>query len=152
MFVATGERLYRDHRSDGSFDFSPVLTSLAKAVEVQGNAILRRAAAKLPAAARRANVGGRTVDLAEHRSLTLGELARAISGERELNEALSRVLVDARWFRDGFPAVLDALAEARNAAAHTGAIDRDTAAHWRNRLVGVGCEGELVALARIRLK
>lgn len=152
VFVATGERLYRDHRGDASFDFSPALTSLAKAVEVQGNALLRRAAAKLPPAARRANVGGRTVDLAEHRSLTLGELARAIGGERELSEALARVLDNARWLRESFPAMLDALSGARNAGAHSGTTDRDTAAHWRNRLVGVGCEGDLVALARTRVK
>ena len=42
--------------------------------------------------------------------------------------------------------------EARNAAAHSGTTDRDTATHWRNRLVGVGCEGDLVALARTRVK
>ena len=152
VFIATGERLYRDHRGDGSFDFSPVLTSLAKAVEVQGNVLLRGAAGRLSPSARRANVGGRTVDLSEHRSLTLGELARAIGGERELNEGLGRVLDGARWFRESFPAMLDALAEARNAAAHSGMTDRDTTTHWRNRLVGVGCEGDLVALARTRVK
>ena len=152
VFVATGERLYRDHRSDAAFDFSPVLTSLAKAVEVQANALLHRAAARLSPSARRANVGGRTTDLAEHRPLTLGELARAIGGERELNDGLARVLDNGRWFCDSFPVVLDALAEARNAAAHSGATDRDAAAHWRNRLVGVGCEGDLVALAKTHLR
>ena len=30
--------------------------------------------------------------------------------------------------------------------------DRETAAHWRNRLVGIGCEGDLVALARTRVR
>ena len=95
VFLATGERLYRDHRADAAFDFSLALTSLAKAVEVQANALLRAAAAKLSPAARRANVNGRTVDLTEHRSLSLGELARAIGGERELNEGLGRVLARA---------------------------------------------------------
>jgi hypothetical protein len=152
VFLATGERLYRDHRADAAFDFSPALTSLAKAVEVQGNAVLRRAAVKLPSMARHANVRGITVDLASGRSLTLGELARAIGGERELNEGLGRVLENARWFRESFPAVLDALADARNPAAHSATIDRDTAAHWRNRLVGIGCEGELVTLARTRVR
>ena len=152
VFVATGERLYRDHRADAAFDFSPVLTSLAKAVEVQGNALLRCAAVKLPQKSRQANVNGVTVDLASCRSLSLGELSRAIGGERELNERLGRVLDNGRWFRESFPAVLDALADARNTAAHTGTIDRDTAARWHDRLVGVGCEGELVALARTRVR
>jgi hypothetical protein len=48
--------------------------------------------------------------------------------------------------------VLDALAEVRNHAAHGGTTDRDTATHWRNRLVGIGCEGDLVALARTRVR
>ena len=152
VFVATGERLFRDHRVDGSFDFSPVVTSLAKAVEVQGNAMLRRAALKLSPVARRASVGGQTVDLAEHRALTLGELARVIGGERDLSEGLARVLDNARWFREIFPAMLDALAAVRNPAAHSGTIDRGTATQWRNRLVGVGCEGDLVSLAKTRVK
>ena len=152
VFVATAERLYRDHRADASFDFSPVLTSLAKAMEVQGNALLRRAAAKLPPSARLANVEGRTVDLTRHRALTLGQLAHALSGERELSEGLGRVLESPRWFRESFPAVVAALAEARNEAAHSSTTDRETAAHWRNRLVGIGCEGDLVALARTRVR
>ena len=152
VFVATGERLFREHRTDAAFDFSPALTSLAKAVELQANTILRRAATRLSPAARRANVGGETLDLAEHHSLTLGQLARAIGGERELNEGLGRVLDNSHWFRESLPPILKALAEARNAAAHSGTTDRDTATHWRNRLVGVGCEGDLVALARTRLR
>ena len=152
VFIATAERLYRDHRADASFDFSPVLTSLAKAMEVQGNAVLRRAVAKLPPAARMANIEGRTVDLARHRALTLGQLAHTLSGGRELSEGLGRVLENSRWVRESFPAVVASLAEARNAAAHASTIDRDTAAHWRNRLVGIGCEGDLVALARTRVR
>jgi hypothetical protein len=152
VFVATGERLYRDHRADVSFDFSPVITSLANAVEVQGNALLRRATTKLTPNARRAKVGDVSVDLAAHRSLTLGELARVLGGERELREGLGRVMESGRWFLESFPSVLDALAEVRNHAAHGGATDRDTATHWRNRLVGIGCEGDLVALARTRVR
>jgi hypothetical protein len=151
VFIATGERLYRDHRADASFDFSPVITSLANAVEVQGNALLRRATAKLSPKARRAKVGDVSVDLASYRSLTLGELARVLGGERELREGLAGVM-DGRWFRESFPSVLDALAEVRNHAAHGGTTDRDTATHWRNRLVGIGCEGDLVALARTRVR
>jgi hypothetical protein len=152
VFLATGERLYRDHRADASFDFSPVITSLAKAVEVQGNALLGRAATKLSPRARQAKVGDETVDLASHCSLTLGQLGRVIGGERELNEALAQVLNGGRWFRESFPAVLDALAAVRNRAAHGETTNRDTAAHWRNRLVGVGCEGDLVALGRTRVR
>lgn len=152
VFVATGEKLYRDHRDDPAFDFAPVLTSFAKAMEVQGNAVLGRALAKAPKAARLANLNGRTVDLTEHRSLSLGELAHVMRGARELNEVLGRAIENARWTCDSFPAVAAALADARNPRAHTAVVDRATATHWRNRLVGVGCEGDLVSLAKARLK
>jgi hypothetical protein len=152
IFIATGEKLYREHRTDPAFDFAPVLTSFAKAIEVQANSLLRRALPKVSPAARLANVKGRTVDLTEHHALTLGELARAIGGERELNEGLGRVLEDGRWIRDSFPAIATELAEVRNPGAHSAVIDRATAARWRDRLVGVGCEGDLVALAKAHVR
>jgi hypothetical protein len=152
VFVATGERLFRDHRGEAGFDFAAVVTNLAKAVEVQANALLRRATSKLSDTARRANVEGTTVDLAACRPLSLGQLSRVLGGEHDLREGLGRVLDDARWIRETFPPVLAALAEVRNDASHVTAIDRETATHWRNRLVGVGCEGELVALARTRVR
>jgi hypothetical protein len=152
VFVATGERLFREHRGDPAFDFAPVLTSLAKAIEVQANALLRRAVNKLPPGERRANLDGRTVDLAEYGPLSLGELARAIRGERELNAALARAVENGRWFCDSFAAVVGDLARVRNAGAHSAIVDRATATHWRNRLVGVGCEGDLVQLAKTRVR
>jgi hypothetical protein len=92
------------------------------------------------------------VDLAEERGLSLGELARVIGGERELNEALATVLDQAGWLRGSFPAIAADLAAVRNAGAHSAMIDRIRGAHWRNRLVGVGCEGDLVTLAKVRLR
>jgi hypothetical protein len=50
------------------------------------------------------------------------------------------------------PAVLDELRHVRNAGAHAAVIDRATAKLWRERIVGVGCAGLLVELARTRLK
>jgi hypothetical protein len=152
VFFATGERLFREYRHDSAFDFAPVLTSLAKAIEVQANAVLQRALARLPTPAQWARVDGRTVDLTEERVLSLGALGAVISGERELNEGLGRVLDDRGWFRGSLPAILLDLADERNAGAHTAVIDAATATHWRNRLVGVGCEGDLVTLAKVRLR
>lgn len=151
-FVATGERLFREHRLDPAFDFSAVLTSFAKAIEVQVNAVLRRALAKVPAAARLVNVDGTTVDLVEHRSLGLGELARAIGGERALNVALTGVLENGRWFTEQLPPVLEELRQVRNPGAHRAVVDRATAKRWRDQVVGIGCAGLLVELARTRLR
>jgi hypothetical protein len=49
--------------------------------------------------------------------------------------------------------MLDALAEVRNAAAHgKERIDRRRATEWRDRILGVGSVGEIVELARVRVK
>lgn len=151
-FVATGERLFREHRLDPAFDFAPVLTSFAKAIEVQVNAVLRRALAKLPTTARIANVTGSSVDLSQYRPLSLGELAHAIGGERELNVGLGRALENGPWFAQQMPALLDELKEVRNPGSHASVIDRATAKLWRDRIVGVGCAGLLVELVRTRVK
>jgi hypothetical protein len=121
-------------------------------VEVEANARLREALRKAPAAARRANVEGQTVDLLEHRPLSLGQLAHAIGGEKALNDYLARTLEQGAWFAGQLPAILDALATDRNPGAHVARITRDMARRWRERIVGVGCEGILAALARSRVR
>ncbi|MEJ7811442.1 MAG: hypothetical protein WKG32_13605 [Gemmatimonadaceae bacterium] len=151
-FIATGEKVFRDHRGDPAFDFAPALGSFAKALEVQCNAALRRGLAKAKPAARLANIDGRTVDVRDARALTLGQLARAIGGERALNAALSGGLEHGGWFAGQLPAILDAFAQVRNPATHEARLDRRTATQWRDRLLGVGCQGVLVELALVRGK
>jgi hypothetical protein len=56
------------------------------------------------------------------------------------------------WFTGELPVVLDAFAGVRNAAAHGERIDRRTATEWRDRVLGVGCVGEIVELAKVRVK
>lgn len=148
--VAGAEKLFRDHRDEPAFDFTPVIVGFAKAVEVQCNTILRQVAAKLPPATRTVNIDGRSVDLARTHSLTLGQLAHAIGGDRELNQALAKALENGAWFTGSLPAILDSLREVRNPAAHEGRIDRDTAQLCRNQLLGVGSKGHLVELATVR--
>ena len=147
-FVATAERAFRDHRGDAAFDFSPVVVSFAKAVELQCNLLLRAVLKDAPAAARRAKVGDRTVDLGDFRSLSLGELARAIGDERALNDVLHSRSPNGRWASASLAPILSELASVRNPGAHASRVDRETATRWRNRLIGVGCVGDLVELAR----
>jgi hypothetical protein len=129
-----------------------VMTSLSKALEVQVNGVLRRALAKIPTSARRVNLDGRTVDLAEQRALGLGQLVAAIARERELNTALASALVNGAWFTGSLPAMLDDFRGARNEGTHESRVDRATAERWRNWLLGVGCVGDFVELAKVRLK
>ncbi len=120
---------------------------------MQANIILRSSCRKLSPHERLANVGGHTLDLASSRPLTLGELARAVGGERELNAALTRVLHNGAWFAGQLPSILeDFVTSVRNPGAHTERIDRETARRWRERLIGVGCKGDLVELAGTRTR
>jgi len=150
LFIANAERLWRDHAADPHFDYGPVLTSLGKAVEVQTNLVLRRAAAKLPEAVRRVNVDGEMVDLARARSLSLGVLPRVINSTRELSDGLTGALRNGKWFTETLPPVLTQLADLRNQGAHTIRVTREEARKVRDRLIGIGCKGELVELAGCR--
>jgi len=152
VFIATAEKLFREHRNDPAFDFGPVMTSMSKALEVQVNAVLGRALPRIPASARRVNLDGRTVDLNEHRALTLGQLVSAIARERDLNAALTSALVNGAWFAGILPAILDDFRGVRNEGTHESRVDRATAERWRNRLLGVGCTGDFVELSKVRVK
>ena len=147
--IASAETTFRGHRHDPAFDFGPVVAGWSKALEVQCNAILRRALADATPTERQAKVKDDTVDVTT-RTLTLGQLARAIYEEPALAKALIARLEHGAWFTGQLPAVLGALAEVRNAGVHESRVDRATATQWRDQLLGVGCEGELVRLARVK--
>lgn len=152
LFVASAEHTWGEHRRDPAFDFGPVITGFGKALEVQCNATLQRALTGVPPSARLANIGGRTEDLLRFRALSLGELAHVIGGERALNDALATRLQNGRWFAEQLPAILAEFARVRNAGAHTTRVDRETAQRWRDRLIGVGCLGDLLELALAQIK
>lgn len=92
VFISSAEKLFREHRDDPGFNFGQVITAFAQALERQVHVALAEGIAAIPASARRANVGGRTEDLSTFRPLTIGEMARVIGGERELNAALTSAL------------------------------------------------------------
>lgn len=147
--IASAETTFRGHRHDPAFDFGPVVAGWSKALEVQCNAIIRRALADAPLGDRQAKVRDGTVDVTR-RTLTLGQLAHAIHEEPALSKALRVRLEHGAWFTGQLPAVLGGLAEVRNAGVHESRVDRATATQWRDQLLGVGCEGELVRLARVK--
>lgn len=151
-FIATGEKNFRDARTDTAADFAPVLTSFSKALEVQINAVLRQAVARMKPAARQAKVGGRTVDLAEHGPLMLADIVKVLTGEPALASALAAAVSESAWFTGELPTVLDAFHEVRNDGTHEKRIDRATATLWRNQLIGVGCVGCFVQLSRVQQK
>ena len=150
-FIATAEKLYRDHRNDVAFDFSPVVVDFAKAFEVQTNIFLKHALRRLKPLERMANLDGRSVDLAKSGPYSLGTLAIILGGMDELNAALKRqFLSGGEWFTASLHAILKELADIRNPAAHYSAVNRETVRRLRNNYLGVGCEGDFVKLAKVR--
>ena len=151
-FIATAEHLFRVHRTDAAFDLSAVVVDLAKAVEVQVNALLRAALAPAERSLRFANVDGVSVDLVTDGPWSLGQLEHVIGGDQARNTWLRQCLTNGAWFAASLPPVLADLRAARNAAAHGAPVDRDRVAQLRGQLVGVGCNGTLLELAAVHLK
>jgi len=151
-FIATAEKLFRDHRNDAAFDLSAVIVNLAKAMEVQVNAVLRAAMRGADARVRDENVEGRTRDLSREGSFSLGQLARIIGGDRSRVEYLKRRLANGDWFASSLPPILEDLTRYRNPAAHGEGVAREDIVRWRNALIGVGSKGELLQLAQVRVK
>jgi hypothetical protein len=149
-FIATAEKLYRDHRNDIAFDFSPILIDFAKAFEVQTNILLKRALAKVRPLDRTVNIEGKSVDLVKGGPYGLGSLALVIGENEHINKTLKKNFTHGgEWFCSSLPPILRRLAELRNPAAHSGSLDRETVHKQRNQYLGVGCEGDLVKLAKV---
>lgn len=151
-FAASAEKVMRDHRADFAFDFSPVVVELCKTYEVQSNELLQKLARRIPQPRRYFNFDGRSRDVTTLGHLTLGELARVLS-DPELTGAFMHWMNadDFKWFSGSLPVILKELADTRNAAAHSTRVDRDAALRIRERALGVGCEGELARLGKVRI-
>jgi hypothetical protein len=148
-FIASAEVVFRAHRTDAAFDFTGVVMDFAKALEVQTNAILRRAMSAARENLRCVSVDGRRIDLARGRPLTLGELARVIGEEHAVNDFVRQRLQNGAWFAASLPPILRDMADLRNPAAHERAVGKGEAGDMRNRCVGVGQSGILVELGRV---
>jgi len=151
VFVATAERTFRDHRASAGFDFAPVIGGFAKALELECRRKLSAGLRKAAASARLANVDGRSIDVTSAH-LTLGQVAHALAGERALVAALGQGLAHSAWFTGQLPSILDEFVPVRNAGTHAAPVSRETAVRWRNRIMGVGCQGVLAELARVQGK
>jgi len=150
-FIATAEKLYRDHRNDVAFDFSSVLIDFAKAFEVQVNILLKQAIARLKTLDRTVNLDGRSTDLAKAGPYSLGTLTLILGEMDTVNSELKRQFISGgEWFTSSLPAILKDLAEVRNRAAHSSSLDRETIRTMRNHYLGIGCEGDFIKLAKVR--
>lgn len=150
-FIATAEQVFRTHRADAGFDFAPVVVDLAKAFEVQANLVVRQALATADPRVREANVDGQVRDIAGGRPLSLGQLGRVVA-DGPVAQTLGNRLRDGAWLTNQGAYVMRSVADHRNPAAHAEPVTRAVAELLRNQLLGIGCHGDLVRLAGVRLK
>lgn len=151
-FIATAEQLFRAHRHDAAFDLSTVIVDFAKAVELQVNVVVRSALARAPRELRHANLDGRSVDIVTDGPWGLGELSIIIGRDKARHDWFRTHLEHGEWFAMGLPPVLDELREVRNPASHGGAVQRERIEGLRGALIGVGSAGNLVELAKVRVR
>jgi hypothetical protein len=150
-FIASGERMFREHARDQMFDLGLALLEYAKALEVRCNNLIRDALDDAPGAIRYTNVDGHSRDVTRQ-NLGLKDIARYLS-ERETGDYLcGRFRRGAKFLTVELPQTLDKFADVRNQVAHQELVERDEVVRWRNWLCGVGRDGVLVRLAGVEAK
>ena len=135
-FLSTAEAVFRLHRDDLHFDFAAAAIEYAKAIEVELNALLRP--------------GLREVGETAHQSL--GAVHRLLDAPPP---ALSHWLKRAFGARAGFftgelPPRLGAIADLRNPGSHEREVGLARASSLREETLGIGQEGLIVQLARLK--
>lgn len=149
-FVATAEDVFRGHADDPAFDLSSVVVELAKALEVMCARLLRPVLSRAPKDVLAHLNSEELPEAWGPHPPSLAGYARIIAGSKVVAVWLSRHLSDGAWIVDSLPPILEAFARVRNPAAHERRADRAEVARWRRELLGIGCEGVLVRLSKVR--
>jgi hypothetical protein len=156
-FLASAEAVFRARRDDPAFDFSGPAVEYAKAVETELNALLfPRLRKRLESAAlkdREVTADGRRLDLGRlvaHQSL--GTILYLLENDEIVARALGGTFsaADAGWLRSNAPRELRGIVELRNPAAHWESVGREQVEMVRAQVMGVGCEGALVRIAKVK--
>lgn len=157
-FLASAEAVYRSRVKDPAFNFSGPAVEYAKAVEVELNALLMPALARLlrgrPEAERTIRLGGRPEDLTgdlDHQ--TLGTIRGMLEQEGVVRSALRGGLrQDGDWLVGTVPQRLRVIEDLRNPAAHSAQTWREQVAAAREAILGIGHPGLIVELARAKIR
>ena len=76
-------------------------------------------------------------------------LVEDVLAEHTARRNLGRTLRDGRWLAESLGPVLADFARYRNPAAHEAVAGRADVIRWRQRILGIGCEGVLAKLAGV---
>jgi hypothetical protein len=98
-------------------------------------------------------VDGRRLDLGRlvpHQSL--GTILYLLEKDDVVARALGGAFsaADAGWLRSNAPRELRGIVELRNPAAHSGSVSREQVERMRAQVMGLGCEGVLVRVAKAK--
>jgi len=157
-FLASGEAIWRARAGDPGFDFSGPAVEYAKAVEAELNALVFPSARKhlksRAPADREVLMDGTRLDLGgrvPHQ--TLGAIRTLLQKNDTFQKALTQSLPhDHKWLLGELPPRIQTLSDLRNPAAHSGLLSREDAREAREQVLGIGCEGLIVKLARVRMR
>lgn len=155
-FLTSGDAVFRMHREDPAFDFSPIAVEYAKAVETELNALIFPAVedvlVRAPTSQRQTHVEGRMLDFGRgvaHQ--TLGTIVNLLQHDAVLQRGIRQAFPhDHRWLEGQLPAHLAPIVQLRNPAAHTHALSRVEVGRLRQEVLGIGCEGLIVRLAGVK--
>ena len=105
-------------------------------------------------AEREVRVDGRLLDLgAKVPHQTLGAIRHLLERESIVKTALRTSLPhDARWLEGELPHLLAPILDLRNPAAHKEPVPFERIDRLRRDVLGIGCEGLLVRIARAKIR
>jgi len=157
-FLASAEAVFRARREDPGFDFSGPAVEYAKAVEAELNALLfpsmRRLLSGTTEAERTVRLDTGLLDLGKKVSpQSLGTILLMLEKKAAVTRTVRRAFVhDHVWILGELPHALRRIVELRNPAAHSGASTRDAVGLRRREILGIGLEGTIPRIARVKMR
>jgi hypothetical protein len=146
-FIASGERMFREHVRDQMFDLGLTLLEFGKALEVRCNNMLRATMKDATDSERFLAVAGQHQGITTFQ-MTLGQIVTFLK-QRTTATFLRNGSADGEFLAVSLPAILTDFTAVRNKVAHQDLVERETVIQWRNRLCGVGSDGVLARLAGV---
>ncbi|MGW8267526.1 MAG: hypothetical protein ACWGSQ_14260 [Longimicrobiales bacterium] len=157
-FLASAEAVFRARRDDPAFDFSGPAVEYAKAVEAELNALLfpalRKGLAGKTEAERAVRLDSGLLDLGKRiPPQSLGTILLMLEKKAVVTKGVRKAFVhDHGWILGELPHCLRRIVDLRNPAAHSTSSTRDAVGTRRREVLGIGLEGVVPRLARVKLR
>lgn len=158
LFLASAEAVYRTRGNDPGFDFTGPALGYAKAVETELNRLLfgvfRKALGRAKPTEREIMSNERRIDLGGpvgHQGL--GTLQHLLANnELMIRQVRTHFANQAQFLLGQLPAQLSQLVEIRNPGAHSAPVSAERAREIRSAVLGIGCDGLINQIARVKMQ